>query len=171
LLTATVITFTPSPTASTRRNAGIGEQNGTIPLTGGEVWEYTGKAGEVVTIRVNADKPANNTNSSQRKQQGLLDTYFILRAPDGSELLEIDDINPGRVTDSLLENYTLPADGTYEIEVRGWNNATGGGYTLIIESSGTGTPVPPTLTPTASPVVTLTPTATATPTLVATPTP
>jgi WD40 repeat protein len=146
LLTATVVTFTPTPTASAQRAAQIGEQHSTIPLTGGEVWTYAGKAGEVLTIRVNADKPANDTDEATRAEQGLLDTYFILHGPDGSVLAEVDDINPGIVTNSLLENFSLPSSGTYSIEVRGWNNSTGGGYTLVLESSRstTATPITPT---------------------------
>jgi hypothetical protein len=29
----------------------------------------------------------------------------------------------------------MPADGKYEIEVRGWDNSTGGGYTLVLEAN------------------------------------
>lgn len=142
LLTATVVTFTPTPTASAQRVAQLGTQHSQIPLTGGEVWTYDGHAGEVLTIRVNADKPANDTDEATRAEKGLLDTYFILHAPDGSVLAEVDDINPGIVTNSLLENFSLPSSGTYSIEVRGWNNSTGGGYRLVLESSQNATAIP-----------------------------
>jgi len=37
---------------------------------------------------------------------------------------------------------TLPADGTYRIEVRSWDDRSGGAYTLIIDSQMPQTPTP-----------------------------
>ncbi|MBZ0280692.1 MAG: TIR domain-containing protein, partial [Anaerolineae bacterium] len=129
-VTPTIPAFTPILAGT----AQIGDNDGEIQTGEAQIWTYQGTIGEIVTIRVNADKPANRSTSAQRLEQGLLDTYFILRAPDGSTLIEVDDIDPAIVTDSLLENFTLPENGIYEIEVRGWDNSTGGEYTLIIES-------------------------------------
>jgi hypothetical protein len=37
--------------------------------------------------------------------------------------------------ESLIENFPLCADGVYQIEVRGFLNASSGAYTLVIEAS------------------------------------
>jgi hypothetical protein len=54
---------------------------------------------------------------------------------DGEVLAEVDDIETSTVTNSAIENFTLPSDATYLIQTRSYNDATAGAYTLIIESS------------------------------------
>jgi hypothetical protein len=96
----------------------------------------------VLTTRVNADDPA------------AFDTWVGVRAPDGALLAEDDDGDSG--TDSLIAGLRLPEDGIYEIEVRSYNDESGGVYTLVIESSLSAaiTPTPSSISP---PTVTLTP--------------
>jgi hypothetical protein len=152
LLTATLTTFTPTATVVSVRPAQVGAQRGDILPGNGEVWTYAGRAGEVLTIRVQADKPANTANEPDRRRLGLLDTYVAVRAPDGRQIASNDDMSmtPHR-TDSLVVGLRLLVDGVYQIEVRGLDNLTSGAYSLIIESGGPATGTPPasvTVTPT-----------------------
>jgi len=64
---------------------------------------------------------------------------IIVGAPDGTILQMVDDIDRGVFTNSLIENLMLPVNGLYKIEVRGWNNESGGAYALIIESRSSST--------------------------------
>jgi hypothetical protein len=139
------ITATPAAPLSARP----GETRGHIPVGGGQVWTYAGRAGEYLNIRVNADKPANEAGSREIRERGLFDARFIVRAPDGTVLIEADDVvTPTlRTTDPAVEYLRLPVGGTYQIEVRSFGDETGGAYTMVIESRETG----PTPTPTGAP--------------------
>src|SRR5262249_47412690 len=137
LVTATpTFTNTPTPSATwTPLPAGeahLGNNPGQIQMGDGQIWTYSGQARQIVSIRVNAGKPANEATDEQRVKQGLLDTIVTLYAPDGMPLAQNDDIShqPQRITDSLIENFTLPDSGVYRIEVRAFGDATAGGYTL-----------------------------------------
>ena len=131
---------------------GVGEFSGNILLGGSQLWRYEGQAGEVLTIRVNADIPAI---SNQVSNEDGLDSYVIVYAPDNTFLTENDDRSSDpHYTDSLIEAQVLPTEGEYLIEVRDLHNNQAGGYTLIIESHGVSTATPaitPTATPTATP--------------------
>ena len=106
----------------------MGSNRGEIAVGGGQFWIYQGRVGELLTIRVNADRPAGtDTDPLTRIERGLLDTYVILRGPDQSILAEDDDIeadNPEQ-TNSQIE-IELPSDGVYEIEVRSYADKSGG---------------------------------------------
>ncbi|MFN8371619.1 MAG: WD40 repeat domain-containing protein [Anaerolineae bacterium] len=128
-----------TPVAAANR-AEAGEQHGEVQVGGGEVWTYYGSYGETLNIRVVADNPANDNED----RVGLFDSYLSISSPAGRVLYVSDDIDPGVVTDSYISGLVLAATGVYEIEVRSWNNESGGTYTLIIES----TPYSPTATPT-----------------------
>jgi hypothetical protein len=123
-LNATSPPPTPTPTATPAdvRVAQAGDNMGEVRIGGGQLWKYGGTAGEVVTIRVTADDART------------FDSYLILRAPDGTLLAENDDIVVGEDTNSLIEAITLPGDGVYQIEVRSFEDSTGGTYTLTIET-------------------------------------
>ncbi|MBZ0307135.1 MAG: hypothetical protein K8I82_13780 [Anaerolineae bacterium] len=148
--------FTPTPTATPAgeaRQAELGDQRGELPVGGGEVWTYEGEAGEIISISIRADDPANDTTIEEREAQGLLDLYTYIYDPDGDLLVEFDDIETGTLTDVQIDELELPASGTYRIEVRSWDNTNGGGYTLSIKSArdlesatATSTPIP-TVTP------------------------
>jgi hypothetical protein len=117
----------------------VGENRGEFPVGGGDLWTYAGKAGEHLTIQVLADHPANQQSEVLSEEElqsaGLLDVRFVVTAPDGSVLIEGDDIDYPNNTDARVEDIALPMDGTYQIEIRGYDNLTGGGYTLTLESS------------------------------------
>ena len=144
-------TATITPTVQPRPilTAQVGEQRGEVAIGDVQIWSYEGQAGEQLTIRVEADSPANwaTRGGDEPASPGALDTMVILTAPDGSDLnvydqltmLALDppqsqDIEDGVNTDSLLEGFELPVDGTYTIEVSGYLYQTGGAYTLSIES-------------------------------------
>jgi hypothetical protein len=110
----------------------LGSQQGDFEAGSADVWSYEGHAGEILSLSVNANTPAGNASQEQRIQYGLLDTFVILRAPDGTALAANDDAGLG--SDSAIPALELPADGVYRIEVRSWENQTGGAYTLILES-------------------------------------
>jgi hypothetical protein len=102
-----------------------------------QLWPYEGRAGEVLTIRVEADHPANWATRSQTEptpEGGWFDTRLSVTSPEGTILLggfyskEHNDIDPGQNTNSQIEGLTLPVDGTYFILVSGYLFQTGGAY-------------------------------------------
>jgi hypothetical protein len=147
-------TFTPYPILPSVRKgqARVGSNRGSVGFGGGDLWTYTGKAGEILIIRIKADKPANDTGHEERLARGLFDPRAFVYAPDGKELVRVDDIVAAQITDELIEGLVLSVDGIYQIEIRASEEITSGEYTLIIESSRAngGTPIA-TMTPTATP--------------------
>jgi hypothetical protein len=129
----------------------LGHNRGEIPIGGGELWRYEGKAGETLAISAIADQPARDGEDEERNPDGL-DTLVIVHMPNG-ETVSADDIEAGIITNSLIEGFILPVDGVYEIEVRSWDNASGGAYTLSLSSLNERTPtLTPSTTGTTSPV-------------------
>lgn len=136
-------TFTPSPTPPLDL-AVYGENRGRIAIGGGQRWEIDGRQGDILTIEVRADRPANDGTSRTFDPNGL-DTLVIVRDPDGNIIAENDDAVPNEVslhTDSRIDNLILPVTGIYQIEVRSWNDQTGGAYTLIVTPGTAATPTP-----------------------------
>jgi WD40 repeat protein len=134
---------TPTPLASSPATAPLvaeaagaaawGVNRGSVHLGGGQVWEYAGNAGDQLSILVAADQPANMTWGIERQREnGLLDPTMSLYAPDGSLLTEDDDLEEGIATDAYLESITLPQTGIYQIEVRSYQDQTGGSYRLVL---------------------------------------
>ena len=81
-----------------------------------DLWRFEGRAGDVVTIEVNAENSAG------------MDMYLVLLGPDEEPLIEDDDSGPE--LDSLINGYELPDDGTYTIQV---SSVSGPGpYTLSL---------------------------------------
>lgn len=119
------------PDLGTRRgSARSGNQRGSIGFNDSAFWTYSGVAGEVITIRVEADQPSNNIGD----RTGTLDTMLRVYAPDGSLLAEEDDIVNGNITDSELVDLVLPYTGVYYIQVGSYNGETRGSFTLILET-------------------------------------
>lgn len=148
----TVMAFTPTPSITPRPLlvALPGENRGDVAVGEYQVWQYDGHAGEILTLRVHADTPANSTGSNDTQEAvepGALDTVVIVTAPDGRDLniynsgggmvfapSTSDDIEAGVITDSLVDQLVLPMDGVYQIIVSGSAYRSGGKYTLILES-------------------------------------
>ncbi len=137
-----VLTVTPSLTPLPTLAKGTALQ-GTLLPGATDILYYEGHAGEIVTISVKADKPANDvTDETTQIEQGLLDTDLILYAPDGTRLIENDDVAVGQ-TDSTIEAYTLPTDGLYVIRIfNAFTQKVGGGYTVLVEEGVLPTPIP-----------------------------
>jgi WD40 repeat protein len=146
--TTTAPTLEPLPTRTPRATAvvagnpaQVGEQRGEIEVGGGEVWTYNGSYGETLNILVEADEPANDAED----RTGLYDTYLIVRSPLGYIIYTADDIQDGIITNSQIIGLTLPTTGVYEIEIRSWDDQSGGEYTLTIESTPFVPPPSPTI--------------------------
>ncbi|MCU0496315.1 MAG: PPC domain-containing protein [Anaerolineae bacterium] len=98
-------------------------QNGTIiPQNKFDVYEFTGEAGDVISITLT-------------RVNGSLDPLLYLVGPDGFQIAENDDIIPGRNRNSAISEVTLPIDGTYRIIATHYGTVFGGttgGYTLSL---------------------------------------
>jgi hypothetical protein len=73
-----------------------------------DVWGFTASAGQVITITLRNADP-----------ESVLDTRLILRDPEGVELASNDDHGSNTeglvFSDSILQTFTIPADGDYRI--------------------------------------------------------
>jgi hypothetical protein len=128
---------TPSPTAAPAE-AGVarqGETRGEIPVGGGQIWTYSGQEGEVLAVKVSADRPANQAYEQEQQERELLDTFLIVHSPTGEVLTTTNDIAFGYGTDSQLDLLVLPEEGPYRFEVRSWQDRTGGRYTLTLSAT------------------------------------
>ncbi|MDZ4762920.1 MAG: TIR domain-containing protein [Chloroflexota bacterium] len=123
-------TATPSPTpaptarASQAGAAGVGAQRGVIEIGGGVFWTYNGVAGEALTVRVNSTE---------------FDTIVSMLDQSGTETAFNDDttgLGGATTTNSRIDVF-LPANGVYRIEVRSFQNQSGGNYVLAVESDRT----------------------------------
>ncbi len=81
-----------------------------------DVYSFHGTAGAQVTIEIFAQRLDLDGDASTR--DSWLDSVVQFLDGSCSQLTFNDDINPGIIQDSLIENYTLPATGTYFILVR-----------------------------------------------------
>jgi hypothetical protein len=88
-------------------------------------WTFAGAAGDVITLVMNA------TN-------GTLDTYLKLLNPSGTQVTGDDDGGEG--TNSLINAYSLSANGTYTIvatRYSGSNGSSSGEYSLSLSKQAT----------------------------------
>ena len=105
--------------------------NGTIrasisPYHDIDVYSFDGTVGKQVTIeifanagRLDLDGDPTNVDSYLDSMVELLDDTCPDALLDGTNALAFsDDIDPGVVQDSLIQNFTLPYTGTYFIRVR-----------------------------------------------------
>jgi len=65
-------------------------------------------------------------------ETGQFDTYLRLYDPDGNLLAENDDIEPGAVVNSSLEELVVPEDMTLIVEVATFEDSGEGEYTLEV---------------------------------------
>jgi uncharacterized protein YfaP (DUF2135 family) len=78
-----------------------------------DVYVFDGTAGDIVNIAMQAS-------------QGSLDTNLFLISPSLFEVAANDDSNPGEVTDSLIDAFTLPETGRYIILATHFGTIYGG---------------------------------------------
>jgi len=79
-------------------------------------WTFTGRAGQVVTIRMTSE---------------MIDPYLELLGPDGTQLIYNDD--GAGYPNALIEAYSLPTAGTYTIVARSFGDSRSGTYVLALE--------------------------------------
>jgi len=117
----------------------IGENRAGFDAGGSNTWTYEGTAGEILTVIVEAQKPANKADQETRDEERLLDTEVFVYDPDGDVLGSNDDIVDAVLTNSFLRYVELKTTGTYTIEVTNWfreaGDETEGRYTLILHSN------------------------------------
>lgn len=82
----------------------------------GDVWEFEGDAGDVVTISLISEQ---------------FDAYLELYSPSGDLLVDNDD--GGGSLNARIEFFVLPDSGTYEILARPLDGSSLGEYTLSLE--------------------------------------
>ena len=140
--TAPAATSTPTPIIQPTASGTGGEfsinfgqiTNGTLPNGGQQRWTFTGSAGQVVTIGLNA------VNNSWDPTVALVNS--------GTRLAFNDDTNGNN---SLISNFTLPANGRYIISVASFSGGVGGAYTLSLNTTSPVVTPTPTIAPTATP--------------------
>ena len=132
------------PKQQAEREASLGENRGAL-MGGSDIWTYEGQAGDILTIKAEADNPANDAYPQKRREAGLLDMMLIVSF-NGTILAKANNIQPGMMTDSMIEGLQLPTDGTYKIEVFGLKKEGRGAYTLTLQAVGA-TPADPTPDP------------------------
>lgn len=108
--------------------------NGTIEpaIEQDSIYFYAGQ-GNRATIRMNRRSDWSNS----------LDSYLILYAPDGREVVRDDD--SGGNYNAWINRATLPQDGRYRLVAKSWNGRSTGPYSLSLamESGGGQPPAAP----------------------------
>lgn len=89
-----------------------------------DCFRFEAKKGETFTFEVRA-----------RRYQSSIDPYIRLLNSDGKQLSENDDLTDMKRTfaDSRIENWTVPADGSYTLEVRDMHLRGGDSFVYFIE--------------------------------------
>jgi hypothetical protein len=86
------------------------------------VYAFEGRSGDRISISMN-------------RLNGTLDPALFLLDPNGVPLDNNDDIDPGEITDSLIDDITLQVDGTYFIIATHYGlqyGATEGDFQLLV---------------------------------------
>lgn len=90
-----------------------------------DCFRFAAKKGEKYSFEVRA-----------RRYQSSLDPYLRIINLDGKQLSENDDLRDFKrsFADSRIENWTVPADGEYAIEIRDMHLRGGASYVYFIEA-------------------------------------
>ena len=91
-----------------------------------DCFRFTAKKGEKYTFEVRA-----------RRYQSSLDPYLRIINLEGKRISENDDLKDFKrsFADSRIENWTVPADGEYAIEIRDMHLRGGASYVYFIEAT------------------------------------
>ena len=101
----------------------LGENQGELARGEFDVWTYEGTAGELLSLRLVADRPLTDwaLPVEQRFETGVLDSVVHIIDPEGRSLdFSVDELLPDltRLSDARILGVRLPADGVYQIEAR-----------------------------------------------------
>jgi hypothetical protein len=107
---------TPGTTDGTTRISDGQIRASISPYADIDVYSFQGTAGAQMTAEIFAQRLDLDGDSASR--DSYLDSVLELLDSNGSLLTFNDDIDPGVVQDSLMENYALPYSGTYFLRVR-----------------------------------------------------
>jgi WD40 repeat protein len=113
-----------------------GEQRGYVYLDAPQHWQFTGSAGDKVTILVQADNTSTGAiNEATITRSRRLDSTVMLLDPNGEQLVFNDDDDGAGVatTNSGIRDFELPLDGMYTIVVAGYSGVGVGDYTLVLD--------------------------------------
>ncbi|MDA0285293.1 MAG: hypothetical protein O3B86_18240, partial [Planctomycetota bacterium] len=120
------------------------DQDNTLPATAQQVAVPGGINGrisadsDVDCFRFEAKKGEHYTFEVQaRRYQSSLDPYLRIISLDGKQLSENDDLKDFKrsFADSRIENWTVPADGEYALEIRDMHLRGGDSYVYLIEAT------------------------------------
>ena len=113
-------------------DAQVGENRGEIAVGEWDIWLYEGQAGEVLTVTMIADNPAQGFTYEEKTIPELLDTFIYVISPE-DDLMAMNDTVSNENLYAMAPGLVLPVDGTYQIQARSWEDSSAGAYTLIIE--------------------------------------
>jgi len=122
----------------TPKVAALGENRGELARGDFDVWTYEGKAGELLSIQMVADRPVTDWTLplEERYAAGVLDTVIQVVVPDKTVSDNSNDdyaTDGSRVSDAYMRAIRLRANGTYRIEARSAMDDQAGPYTLILK--------------------------------------
>jgi hypothetical protein len=114
-------TATPEVVAEPGSSIAFGEViTGELTSDGGAIFTFEGRAGDAVTITAESED---------------FDAFLTLSDASGSPLTTDDD-SAGNLN-ARIENFVLPADGTYSISVSSFSVGSSGSFTLSLASGST----------------------------------
>ena len=115
------MTDIPDNTSTTASISVGGSTTNSLEVPGDQDWyAITLTAGQSIKITL--------TSPGQ-----MIDTYLNVYDSSGTNILAHDDDSGGGNTNSVL-GLTAPTTGTYYIDVKAWDNAQTGSYTLSVQS-------------------------------------
>lgn len=123
---STTLNYQPEVATAPQITPGQNVTGSITPDNKFDVYTFQGTTGEVVSIGMNATA-------------GTLDPTLFLISPTGVEIASNDDADPGKTTNSLINKFTLPADGQYVVIATHFATVYGGTtgtYTLTLTKSG-----------------------------------
>jgi hypothetical protein len=118
-----------------------GQNRGQLSTNEIDVWNYTGTAGEILSLQMVADQPVDTFANDlaiieERIAAGQLDAVLIVIDPEGKLIgMNIESFtDDGEFNSDAILDVPLSMDGEYQIQARSERDFYGGDYTLVVES-------------------------------------
>ncbi len=108
---------------------------GAIPIDYGDTVSGTINQATKFVLYTFEGEAGDQVRAGMQATAGTLDTMLFLLSPDGAQLAVNDDAVVNETTDSLIDAFTLPADGTYIIVATHYGllyGGTSGTYNLSL---------------------------------------